>query len=207
MQEPDAAAVADALSRVYARPEFQDRARTGLLQTVADLWSAFTRWLGSLVGAAFEAVGGAGPWLGDLLVGLLVVAAAGAAAYLLARVLRRTAPPPAQEGTVGAGAVPLDAEGWEAAARRARAEGRLRDAALALYRAALLRLDARGAVRFHEGKTPGDYRREVRSDPGLAPSFERFVRILLPLAFAAGAPDAREYEALREVATGMGVDA
>lgn len=207
MQEPDREAVADALSRVYARPEFAGGSRTGFLQTVADLWTAFRQWLAGLLETLFDELGAMGPGIGRLLVIVLVVVAALAAVRVLRHYLVEATGRAGGEGSSAPEDAALDAAAWEARARRAREEGRLRDAALALYRAALLRLDAHGAIRFHDGKTPGDYRREMRGDPEVGPSFDRFVRILLPLAFAAGAPDVEQLDALRDVASGLGVDA
>lgn len=207
MQEPDREAVAEALSRVYARPEFREGTRTGFLQTVADLWTAFRQWLAGLLETLFEGFAAMSPGIGRLFVIVLVVAAALALARVLRHYLVGATARSGEEDIPAAEDAGLDATAWEARARLAREEGRLRDAALALYRAALLRLDAHGAIRFHDGKTPGDYRREVRDDPAIGPSFDRFVRILLPLAFAARAPDARQLDALRDLASGLGVDA
>jgi hypothetical protein len=95
---------------------------------------------------------------------------------------------------------PRTAADWEGAARRAAAEGRLREAALALYNALVLRLDARGALRFDPAKTPGDYRREVRANPEVARPFAAFVRGFEPVVFGGRALDAEGYERLRAAA-------
>jgi hypothetical protein len=85
------------------------------------------------------------------------------------------------------------------------AEGRLREASLALYNALVLRLDARGAVRFDPAKTPGDYRREVRANPAVARPFAAFVRGFEPVVFGGRALDPDGYERLRAAAGEAGV--
>jgi hypothetical protein len=206
-------AVAGALDRVYARPEFAERTLPPLLQALADAWAAFRLWLASLL-PGLSTIEVWGPLLLRLIVALLALVAAGAVWYLLSELARAYARPerrpasPAGSLAAAGGVLPRDAAGWEAAAWAAAAAGRLRAAALALYHAALLRLQERGAVRVHEGKTPGDYRREARARPELADvarEFDRFVRMFLPLAFGARAPDRAGWDALVAAAAGVGV--
>jgi hypothetical protein len=207
--EPHPEAVAEALARVYARPEFTERALPGPLQLLADAWAAFRVWLGSVVGEGIEAVAA----VPLLRVAVLVLFAL--LVYLLARLLVRSQldrlgrRSPAAHGGGGGGlgglaSEPGDSAGWNALAGRAASEGRLRDAALALYQAVVHGLGEAGLVRVHEGKTPGDYRREVRARPGAAAAFESFLRVLLPLAFGSRPPDEPAYLQLRDAAAGVG---
>jgi hypothetical protein len=116
---------------------------------------------------------------------------------------RRDAAEPVQ-ATVG---LPVeDAAAWEAAARAAAAAGRFRDAAIALYLAAVLRLEERGILRYHAGKTPGDYRAEARLHPESRGPFDTFIRQFLPVAFGARTPDAAAFHALRTTAVDLGVN-
>ena len=94
---------------------------------------------------------------------------------------------------------------WEARARRAAAEERWRDAAMALYQALLHRLDERGAVRYDAAKTPGEYRRESRRDVGAARMLEGFLRVWEPVAFGGRGADETVYSGLRELAAEGGV--
>jgi hypothetical protein len=198
------AEIDDALSRVYASPEFAERATPALLQLAADLWNAFWLWVWSLLPRVLTGLmGSALPWI---IGGLLVAAALWALVRLLGDRVRSpgggTRPVARQRPTSGA---PRDAAEWELAAREAAAHGRFREAAHALYLAAVLRLEERGVLRYDAGKTPGDYRREVRTDPAASGHFDRFVLRFLPVAFGAAEPGADHFDELRSAATRLGV--
>lgn len=200
---PTSPQVERALGEVYSRPEFAAQTRA------PDVWARVRQWVVEALGQVMEWLGGfrmmqeAKPvvfWL--VVAGLSIIAAA-----LLAHLIRtgssaftwkRDAAP--EEGATGGRRGPRTANDWEAEARRAAGEGRLRDAALALYMALVLRLDARGALRFDPAKTPGDYRREVRKDPEVARPFATFLRGFEPVAFGGRALDADGYERLRAAA-------
>jgi hypothetical protein len=199
---PTAPQVQRALDEVYALPEFAPRTLPGPLQWLSDRWEALRASIAGLF-ARFEVLETTAPvlfWgmvaalsLGALLIiGHFAVAARGAW-----RGRERRARAGAQ---AGAGAGPRGAAEWEAEARRAAAEGRLRDAALALYQALLLRLDARGAVRYDTAKTPGDYRVETSARPDAARALDDFLRGFEPVAFGGRPLDASGYEALRRAA-------
>jgi hypothetical protein len=206
VQQPDAAEVGRALDRVFARREFTTRELPGLLQLLRDTWDSFRSWISSqLLRMLPDSVP---PALGWLVLGLLVLLAAWSLAVLVRGELARRRP----RRQVAAGAVPAapgprDAAAWEAAARDAAAAGRFRDAALALYVATVLRLEERGTVRYHAGKTPGDYRSEVKADPTTGPSFDLFVRQFLPVAYGPRSPDAGSFNSLRSAAAELGVHA
>src|SRR5688572_952078 len=183
MQASEAERLAAALERVYARPEFAGRSTPGLLDYLAALWRQFVSWLGRIF-IRPELFADWSPIVLRMVIGLLVAVAVGAAAYLIwitvSHLLSRprgSGPPPVVTGA------PKGIADWEAEARRAESEGRLRDAAIALYHAAILRLQEHGTLLFRIGKTPEEYRREVRADPAVAASFDRIVRYFLPLAF------------------------
>lgn len=198
---PGAPEVQRALDEVYARPEFAERTLPGPLQWLSDRWAEVKAWFRELFGGFLDLEGTAPVFfwlmvgalaLGALLImGHFVVAAQGS---WRGRERRARA-----EGA-GAAAGPRGATDWEAEARRAAAEGRLRDAALALYQALLLRLDARGAVRYDASKTPGDYRAEARARPDAARVLDDFLRGFEPVAFGGRPLDASGYEALRRAA-------
>ncbi len=202
MQLPSAAQVDRALREVYAQPEFVARTKPpGLMDLIREQIGKAIGWLVdrlSGVGAVREA----GPVVFYIVVVLLAAAAIG----LLAHIFytsgiafsrdRGGAPRGDAVGPRG----PRTAADWESAARRAAAEGRLREASLALYNALVLRLDARGALRFDPAKTPGDYRREVRGNPEVARPFAAFVRGFEPVVFGGRALDPDGYERLRAAA-------
>lgn len=194
--------VGEALARIFARPEFAESAPPALLQWIQDTWAAIRSWLWSLLPRALDAWP---PLLSWVIVGVFAAAAVWAAVRLIGP--PRTRKVVLVSARPEAGAEARDAAWWEAAAREASTHGRFRDAARALYVAAVLRLEERGLVRFVAGKTPGDYRREVRSDVAARSAFDGFVRQFLPVAFGAGTPDAASFDALRAAATDLGVHA
>ena len=194
-----------ALVRVFARPEFAERESSGLLRLVSDLGKAFRQWVGSLLSAWVpEQWHPAFTWLIVAVVSLLALwALVTMVRALVGSPGRRDAAEPVQ-AAVG---LPVeDAAAWEAAARAAAAAGRFRDAAIALYLAAVLRLEERGILRYHAGKTPGDYRAEARSHPESRGPFDTFIRQFLPVAFGARTPDAAAFQALRSTAVELGVN-
>lgn len=90
---------------------------------------------------------------------------------------------------------PRSATDWVRRARQAQREGRLRDAATALYRAVVLHLEARGDVRYGEWKTPGDYALEVGGTDAES-SFESFLALFVEIAFGPRAPTDDSVESL-----------
>ena len=63
-------------------------------------------------------------------------------------------------------------------------EGRFVEAIQADFLALVLALDAEGLLRFHPGKTPGEYTRESRLAPGARQEFQALVQTLYGFAFA-----------------------
>ena len=204
MQELPGDSVAAALARVLARPEFAEKESPALLRLLSDLMAAFRQWLGSLLaGWLPERWHPAFTWI---IVGVLCALAAWALFALVQALIGS----PARRHVPSAGIQKValgreDAAEWEATARAAAAAGRFRDAATALYIAAVLRLEERGVVRYHPGKTPGDYRTELRSHAASRTPFDRFIRQFLPLAFGSREPDAAAFRALTATAADLGV--
>lgn len=201
LQSPEE--VSRALEEVLARPEFAPPPRSPVWEWIFDaLGSVWDFLRGLLPGFAFgEGARGLLFWL--------VIATLAAAGLLLAtrlagrpslrrwrryRPLRRTA------AAGGEAAHPTTFDAWEMRARELAARGRWREAALALYQAVLLRLDARGAVHVDPAKTPGDYRRESRRDAESHHLLEAFLRRFEPVAYGGRAADAAAFEGLLEAA-------
>jgi len=202
MQLPSAAQVDRALHEVYAQPEFVEATRQ------PGLWDLILQWIGKVLARMLDRLGGNGaaqdaaPIVFWIVVAVLAALAIGLLAHIFyTSGIAFTRDRPAARGEEeGAPRGPRGAADWEAAARRAAAEGRLREASLALYNALVLRLDARGALRFDPAKTPGDYRREVRANPEVARPFAAFVRGFEPVVFGGRALDPDGYERLRAAA-------
>lgn len=201
---PEAAEVNAALARVYARPEFATVETSGLVRALADLWAAVRHWVGAqlmrLLPESSLSIATVA------LIALALILAVWAAFALIGSLDR------ARADSTGAGVAlqvrPREnAAFWEDAARSAAARGEFRDAALALYLAAVLRLEQRGVLRYESGKTPGQYRREARREASIAPVFDRFIRHLLPVAFGAREPAADAFSRVRASAIELGVNA
>lgn len=188
-----------ALARILARPEYAPAEPPLLYQWLGRVF----RWVGDrlapLLGRimpdldfttpGWERFGlallGVGGLIGLALLAYLV--------YLAVRALRRRRRAAVALRRPGAPG-PTTAAEWEALARRAAGREEWRAAAMALYQAVLLRLAAAGAVTVDRGKTPGDYRRDLRSAGGeLAGRFETFLHGFERLAYGAGTPGADQY--------------
>lgn len=204
MQTPTGAQIDQALRRVYTRPELQPR-ESGVMDAFSEwrreMLLRLAEWL-----SRFGALRGDNPIVYWLVIGALAAAGVAILVYLLWNTLSRledraSAPRPAmQGGRVNARA--RTAAEWEEEARRAAGEGRFRDAAVALYQALLLRLEAAGALRYDPAKTPGDYRRETRRDPRASGTLTAFLRGFEPAVFGGRALDGEGYERLRAAAAG-----
>lgn len=197
---PSPARVGQALEKTYARSELAPP-KPGALDPVrrffARILEAIGEWLDRI-----PALHSASPVLFWLIVGTLGLAAAFLVALLLKRLFERlgeSGPAAARARAEGARERPRDAGGWEDEARRLAGAGRYREAAVALYQALVLRMDAAGAVRFDPSKTPGDYRREARPHP-LSRALGAFLRVFEPAVFGGRPLDAAAYERLRAAA-------
>jgi hypothetical protein len=192
-----------ALERVYARPELAPPAPSPL-DPVQELLRRIMARIGDWFGS-FGDLRGENPVVYWLVMGTLIVVGAAIVAHFIRSTLASLdGPGPARAAPPAPGAV-VDARArtageWEDEARRAAAAGRFRDAAVALYQALLLRMEAAGALRYDPAKTPGDYRREARRDPRAAGALTAFLRGFEPVVFGGRALDAAGYDRLRGAA-------
>ncbi|HEX6369560.1 MAG TPA: DUF4129 domain-containing protein [Longimicrobium sp.] len=205
---PTAAQVDEALRRTYARPELTPR-EPGPLDGLRAWWRQLWSRVGDLL-SRFGDLRGDNPVVYWMVIGVLVAAALAIIGYLLWSTLlgmaeRGSVAHPSPAGRAAApNARARTAAEWEEEARRAAAAGRYREAAMALYQALLLRLEAAGAVRYDPAKTPGDYRREARRDPRASGALAAFLRGFEPAVFGGRALDGEGYERLRAAAAGAG---
>lgn len=192
-----------ALERVYARPELA-APEPGPLDGIR-------AFFGRMMGRVFEWFSSFGDLRGDsplvywLVMGTLIALGLGIVIYFIHNTLLRLGaadPAPRREGPSGPAIDARDrtAAEWDDEARRAAAAGRYRDAAVALYQALLLRLEAAGVLRYDPAKTPGDYRREARRSPQAAGALTGFLRGFEPVVFGGRTLDAAGYERLRGAA-------
>lgn len=198
---PTAAEIQQAVVEVYTRPEFEQRL-------------TWRDWLMARLGRVFGWIGEQLDWLRGLrtthpvifwiIVAWMVVALLALVAHIVwtaVQVARRAdGDPAAPKAKTPGRQVPRTAADWEAEAARLAGEGRLREAAAALYQALLLRLDALGVVRMDASKTPGDYRREARKHPEAARALGGFLRLFEPVAFGGRDLDADGWERMKAAA-------
>lgn len=197
------AEVRAALERVYARPELAPRQPgplDGLGELVRRLFARIGDWFGS-----FGHLRSENPVVYWLVLGTLIVLGLAIIVYFIHSTLSRLAEGDAAPRVARGRSGLVDARArtageWEEEARRAAAAGRFREAAVALYQALLLRLEAAGVLRYDPAKTPGDYRREARRDPRAAGALTAFLRGFEPVVFGGRALDAAGYEGLRGAA-------
>lgn len=195
-----------AVAAVFQRPEFTAPTLSGPLARLAE-WSQQVRAaVGEWLARLFVSSGG-GTVLFWIFVAWLALTALALGIYFARSTRRGWRARDRGVSTASGEDVPgvAGAAEWEARARRAAAEERWRDAALALYQALLHRLEERGAVRYDAAKTPGDYRRESRHNLGAARMLDGFLRAWEPVAFGGRAADAAGYSGLRELAAEGGV--
>ena len=194
---PAAAEVQAAVERVYARRELTPP-EPGLFDPVTDAIGRVWSWIGGLFGRFGELRDTAPPLYYGVLA-VLVALGVAILAFFLYNTFSRLgdADHPARVRIAGPpGARPRSAAEWEEEARRAAGAGRYREAAIALYQALLLRLEAAGAVRYDPAKTPGDYRREARPHERGARALAAFLRGFEPVAFGGRTLDAEGYARL-----------
>jgi hypothetical protein len=195
------------VEKVYARPELAPPPKGPL----APVWEAIGRFfarIGQALDRLFGGLATDNPVLFWILVGILATLGLALIVALLFTILGRlsdSTAAPANRTAAAAQAArrPRDATGWEEEARRLAGEGRYRDAAMALYQALLLRMEAAGAVRYDPAKTPGDYRMEARPH-ALSRPLAAFLRAFEPAVFGGRSLDAGVYERLRGAAAEAG---
>ena len=178
---PDLLRLREVFQDVLAQPEFAGTGASPLaaaLRAVADAVEALlARWFPDVELGVIQVLG--------LAVGLAAVAAG---VYALARRSKlggRARRPPAQRLAEPVARTPA---AWAAWAREQSAAGRLREAATGVYQAVVLHLESRGALRYGEWKTPGDYALEVEAQEGLSAPFRRFLAAFVTVAFGEREP-------------------
>lgn len=92
---------------------------------------------------------------------------------------------------------------WADVAWKARSRGDLRGAATGLYQAVVLHLEGRGALRYGEWKTPGDYALEIHGEDSAA-RFEAFLALFVEIAFGPDEPSDAAVDSLFHRAQGVG---
>ena len=206
---PTAPEVQRAVETVYRRPEFAEK-EPGFGSWIWGRVASVLQWIFDRI-ADFGELRQSAPWIFWavmiwLVATLLVII--GHLVWTAVQAARMGADDPASATADGSPRTrPRTAVDWEAEAARLAAEGRLREAAAALYQALVLRLDARGAVRFDPSKTPGDYRREARKHADASRSLTAFLRLFEPVAFGGRGLDATGWERLKAAAAEGGAGA
>ena len=166
---PPPGEVSGVLREILADPEFatfepslRQRALEWLQETLASAWNWLRRLLGEDGTGAAE---------------IVVVVVALAALLIMARVASRHAPKwlgrERDDGPGDDAELPETAGDWLRTANRRAGRGEYRPAATALYQGFLLTLERRGALSFHNSKTPGDYALEMAragSGPAAGPT-------------------------------------
>jgi hypothetical protein len=191
--------VQEAFDQVLTQPEFQYAGTSPVVRWVAAAWNWFgrmvRRWLPNLDESQIR-----------LLSWLLLGAAVAVAVSMAVRWIRAR-----RKGKRSGGATavsrpsgPLDAVGWGEWARAKARAGQLREAASGLYQAAILHLDARGAVRFREWKTPGDYALEMSDQEALRAPFLDFLGQFVEVAFGPHEPTPETFASLSAGAERLG---
>jgi len=204
---PTAEEVQRAVATVYSRPEYEER--HGIREWFMQKLNGIFAWIADKLGS-FGELRLSHPWIFWFVIAWLAIAAVlllGHLVWTALRAARRAEPEPGAAAGKTVKARPRTAADWEAEAARLAAEGKLREAAAALYQALLLRLDGRGAVRFDPSKTPGDYRREARPHPEAARALTSFLRLFEPVAFGGRGLDREGWERMRLAAAEGGAGA
>lgn len=183
----------DVARAILAAPRFRD---TGSDAPQSDPLAVFWNWIGERLAELLRAIGhvlGSRNPLNAAIGAVVVAVVVVAAGYLLFRLVRaarglrgprRSGQPAASEPVTTSG------ELW-ARAVAAVAAGRLHDAALLFWAAALRALDERGRLRFDPARTPGEVRRVLRDA-----SFDDFARDAVVAIYGAGAATADRLERL-----------
>jgi len=191
--------VQEVFDQVLAQPEFQYAGTSLVGRWIAAAWDLIgrvvRRWL---------------PALGDsqiqLLSWLLLAVVVAVGGYVATRWIldRRQTTRSRRPGDAAPRSEPLDSAGWAEWARAKARAGRLREAATGRYQAAVLHLDARGALRYREWKTPGDYALEMSDEEALRAPFLDFLGRFVEVAFGPHEPTPEAFESLSAGAKRLG---
>jgi hypothetical protein len=194
---PDPEVVREAFQEVLAGPDFQYAGTS----PIARAFRAVVEWVQDLFHRWFPALGESETrilsWVALGLCALFTIH------FLLRRFRDRSPAPRSGTGSEEPVQAPRDAAGWLAWARGREQSGDLRDAATGVYQATILHMDAHGALRYGEWKTPGDYALEMSASDVRAP-FMDFLGRFVEIAFGPAEPTTEAYEALSAGAARLG---
>lgn len=141
---------------VFKASEYQWSDIRPRLSFLARWWNALREWLGRL----WETNPAAAEFLfWALIVLLLAIFLHGG--WIMLRTIKNANAPDRGEGPVIASVI-RDERWYQRRAEAMASEGRFADAMHAAFTALVLKLDARGIVRFHPSKTPQEYAREAK---------------------------------------------
>ncbi|HEX8392329.1 MAG TPA: hypothetical protein VF665_08250, partial [Longimicrobium sp.] len=142
MPIPDSAAVHRAVEAVYRRPEYNPQEQVSIWDRMWDTLGRGLRWLVEQLDSV-RALRFTSPILFYIIVAWLAIAAIAILAHLVWTAVSATRADPGLRTEKAARARatrPRGVDDWDEEARRLAAEGRLREASIALYQALLLRL-------------------------------------------------------------------
>jgi len=183
---------------VLAAPDFRRLGTSPIFAWIASLAAAIERLLARLIPVLGETEARIVSWV------LLTATVAIVIALLLRGFQDRTPVRRHEAEAVAPTARPRSAAEWMSWAREAARAGLLREAATGVYQATILRMDARGALRYREWKTPGDYAMEMPAGEPSRPAFVDFLGRFLELAFGAAEPTEERFEAFSAAASRIG---
>ncbi len=195
-----------AIERVLAAAEFAVAEPSSLEAFLLELQQKWQELLAWFVQTLASALGGSETAAQGVAI-LFVLGVAALAGYVLWHIFQARGAE--ERGTVrgrelpGASVAELPAAELTAASELARA-GRYAEAMHGLYRGVLLWLDELGHARFDEGKTGGEYARELRAAE-LRPPFKALLSSFYPVAFGGRAGGDSAWRAMRAAASSMGV--
>ncbi len=196
---PAPSRVQEVLDQVLAQPEFQYAGASPLVRLWQGAWDLIRRFVERWL-----------PTLGDsqirFMSWLLLIVTVSFSGYLVTRWIlgRRPTVRSRRGGEVSLPSEPLDSAGWGEWARAKARAGLLREAATGRYQSAILHLDSRGALRYREWKTPGDYALEMSDEEALRAPFLDFLGRFVEVAFGPHEPTPVAFESLSAGAKSLG---
>lgn len=205
-QLPGRQEVFDALDRTLARPEFRpyepsmlQRAWTWVQDTWREAQLAVLRQIAEWVGGDLQ--------LGRLILIALLVVLAGFLLYAVWSMLGRRSAGAEGPGfatpSLSSDVPPRASERLRAAYELAQA-GQYAEAMHALYQGAVLWLDEAGKARYEEGKTGGEYAREIEQRE-LRATFRRLLRAFYPVAYGGRPAVEAAWSKMAAAASSLGV--
>ncbi len=195
--------VFEAIDGVLNRSEFQTQETSTLLTAIQEKIQEWKMWILDRLGGLF----GSGDGVANTVIVLLSILTVALVAYAIWTVLRAYANEAAAEkissssSRTEVGHAPSDEL---ARAGSLAAAGRYAEAMHALYRGVLLWLDVFGHARYDDGKTGGEYARELRSGE-LRRTFRSLLSAFYPVAFGGRGATSGSWDRMRSAASALGV--